>query len=81
MAAKTKPQAKLAKGVDAELAEYLKQAEEALIGAVKLFTEHPTLERRVGYFSRLVRAQETITTLYREELVRIRGSIRPRQRK
>jgi hypothetical protein len=30
MAAKTKPQAKMAKGVDAELAEYLKQAEEAL---------------------------------------------------
>lgn len=62
--------------VDDQLAEHLKQAEENLIGAVKLFAEKKTLHRRVGYLSRLVRAQELITGLYREELVRLRGSKR-----
>jgi hypothetical protein len=55
---------------DDQLTEYLKVAEEALIGAVKLFSEHKTLNRRVGYLTRLVRAQEGVTGLHREELVR-----------
>ena len=59
--------------VDDRLTEKLKTAEEALIGAVELFSDHPNLSRRVGYYSRLIRAQETITALYREELVRMRG--------
>lgn len=62
--------------VDDQLAEHLRQAENHLIDAVKLFTEKRRLTRRVGYFPRLVRAQEIITALYREELVRIRGSKR-----
>jgi len=59
--------------IDKELTEHLKQAEHHLIGAVKLFSEEKKLSRRVGYYSRLIRAQETITGLYREELVRVRG--------
>lgn len=62
--------------MDDQLVEHLKQAEENLIGAVNLFAENKTLNRRVGYLSRLVRAQELITGLYREELVRLRGSKR-----
>lgn len=64
--------------VDDQLAEHLKQAEGHLIGAVKLFSERKNLSRRVGYFPRLVRAQELITGLYREELVRQRGPKRKR---
>lgn len=68
--------AKTTKSVDDELAEYLRQAEDALIGAVKLFSGHPRPSRRVDYEKTLKRAQEAITTLYREELVRIRGPIK-----
>jgi len=64
--------------VDEQLTEHLKGAEEHLIGAVKLFSEKRSLSRRVGYFPRLVRAQELVTGLYREELVRLRGSKRKR---
>lgn len=65
--------------VDDVLVEHLKQAEHHLIEAVKLFSENPSLERRVGYLVRLVRAQEIVTGLHREELVRIRGSLRRRK--
>jgi len=65
--------------VDDRLAEHLEQAEHHLIGAVKLFSEEKKLSRRVGYFSRLVRAQETITGLYGEELVRMRGPMRTKR--
>lgn len=64
--------------VDDQLTAHLKVAEEELIGAVNLFANHKTLNRRVGYLTRLVRAQELITGLYREELVRQRG---PQRRK
>lgn len=63
-----------------ELAEHLKQAEHHLIGAVKLFSDHPSLSRRVGYYTRLTNTQEAITSLYREELVRARGPQRARRR-
>ena len=59
--------------VDDQLSEHLKEAETHLIGAVNLFAERKQLDRRVGYLSRLVRAQELVTGLYREELVRKRG--------
>ena len=62
--------------VDDRLSEHMKNAEEELIGAVNLFSEHKQLSRRVGYFTRLVRAQELITGLHREELVRQRGPLR-----
>jgi hypothetical protein len=67
--------------VDEQLTEHLKQAEEHLIGAVKLFSEKRSLSRRVGYFPRLVRAQELITSLYREELVRMRGPLSSKRKR
>jgi hypothetical protein len=69
------------KGIDEELAENLKHAEEHLIAAVELFSRDVKPERREGYQARLIQAQETITTLYREELVRIRGPQRPGRKK
>lgn len=67
--------------VDDRLAEHLTQAEHHLIEAVKLFSEPRKPDRRVEYYRRLERAQETITGLYREELVRIRGPIKKRSKK
>jgi hypothetical protein len=64
--------------IDDQLGELLQTAETALIGAVNLFAEQKELSRRVGYLTRLVRAQELITGLYREELVRQRGPLRVR---
>ena len=66
--------------VDDQLTEHLKEAEKHLLGALKQFDNHK-LTRRVGYLARLVRAQELVTTLYREELVRIRSPHRPGRRK
>lgn len=66
--------------VDDRLTEHLNQAEDHLISAVNLFAEEPTLNRRVGYLERLVRTQETVTSLHREELVRVQIS-RGRRRK
>lgn len=65
--------AKKSTPLDDQLTKHLEQAEQHLIEAVKLFLEHKKLSRRLGYFSRLVQAQEAVTALYREELVRIRG--------
>lgn len=61
---------------DDELAEHLKQAEHHLIEAVKLFSGPRRPVRGGGYYSRLEKAQEAITWLYREELVRIRGPLK-----
>lgn len=61
---------------DEKLADHLKQAEEHLIAAVKLFELKPHPERTHAYLERLTRAQEMVTTLFREELVRIRGPIK-----
>lgn len=72
---------KIRLSVDDQLAEHLRHAEEALIGAVKLFSDHESLSRRVGYFSRLAKAQEAITALYREELVRMRGPMSPKRKR
>lgn len=60
--------------VDDQLSEHLSKAEYHLIRAVEMFAEKKSLTRRNGYLSRLVRSQETVTGLYREELVRQRGS-------
>jgi hypothetical protein len=67
-----KANVKVTMSVDDRLSEHLRKAEEELISAVKLF-ENPKLNRRTGYFTRLVRSQELVTGLYREELVRQRG--------
>lgn len=64
--------------VDDALSEHMKQAEHHLIEAVNLFSGPRKPERRVEYLSRLNRAQEAVTGLYREELVRIRGPIKKR---
>jgi hypothetical protein len=67
---------KSVKNADDQLADYLRIAEDALIGAVKLLSGQSKPLRRESYCRRLNLAQETITSLYREELVRIRGPIR-----
>lgn len=63
--------------IDAELMGHLKQAEEHLIAAVKLFADREKLTRRVGYLTKLVRAQEIVTGLHGEELIRKRGPLKP----
>lgn len=72
------PRVKKPKSVDDLLAEHLKQAEDHLIEAVKLFYGTRKPQRVGGYLERLERAQIAITGLYREELVRIRGPVRRR---
>lgn len=61
---------------DRELADHLKHAEEHLIAAVKLFEKKRAPKRTLDYIAKLGRMQEGVTTLYREELVRIRGPIK-----
>lgn len=61
---------------DKELADHLKHAEEHLIEAVKLFENKKAPKRTLDYIAKLGRVQEAVTTLYREELVRIRGPIK-----
>lgn len=62
--------------IDRELAEYLKTAEDALIKAAKLFELKKPPKRTHDYVAKLFRVQESVTSLYREELVRIRGPIK-----
>ena len=60
---------------DDKLAHHLEQAEIHLIEAVKLFARKHRPDRHPDFVARLTRAQETVTWLYREELIRIRGPI------
>lgn len=72
-------QVKAPKNVDQELLAYLKTAEEALINAVELFirkSDGKIPERQPDVLKRLTRAQEGVTSLLREELVRDRGIIK-----
>jgi transcription termination factor Rho len=62
--------------VDAKLTHHLKMAEEHLIEAVKLFEREHKPQRHHDYITRLTRAQEMVTGLLREELIRIRGPIK-----
>ena len=71
--AKATPQIKT---VDQLLADHLEQAEDHLIKAVKLFARKVGPERNKDYLPRLVRAQEMVTVLMREELIRIRGPLK-----
>lgn len=61
---------------DQQLADHLRKAEEHLIEAVKLFEQKKAPKRTLDYIARLIRAQEGVTHLMREELVRIRGPIK-----
>lgn len=61
---------------DDELADHLKHAEEHLIKALELFGRKTKPDRAADYLKRLTRAQEIVTTLFREELIRIRGPIK-----
>lgn len=72
----TKTTDPILKTVDQQLAEHLEKAEDHLIAAVKLFSRKAAPERHRDYLPRLVRAQEMVTTLMREELIRIRGPIK-----
>lgn len=62
--------------VDEKLAFHLKHAEEHLIAAVELFAKEHKPNRHHDYVARLTRAQEMVTWLFREELIRIRGPIK-----
>lgn len=62
---------------DHQFAQHLEQAENHLISAVELFGQAKKPDRNEMFVKRLVRAQETVTSLRAEELVRIRGPIRP----
>jgi hypothetical protein len=62
--------------IDDQLTNHLREAENHLIAAVKLFARKAPPERHKDYLPRLVRAQEGVTTLLREELIRIRGPLR-----
>lgn len=70
----------VAKSIDAdrELKHHLEKAEEHLIEAVALFGKRKKPDRMPIYVERLTRAQETVTALLREELVRIRGPLKVR---
>jgi hypothetical protein len=61
---------------DQALTEHLGKAEEHLIKALQLFEREVKPERHKDFVSRLTRAQELVTWLYREELIRIRGPIK-----
>lgn len=61
------------KSADEQLAYHVNAAEDHLIAAVQLFTEHKQLSRPTGYFTRLVNVQEMVGGLNRQELVRQRG--------
>lgn len=67
---------KAASSVDDELTNHLQQAEDHLIAAVELFTKRKSPDRTGDYIQRLTKAQETVTLLLREELVRIRGPLK-----
>lgn len=74
---------KTPKTPDDYLAHHLEHAEDHLISAAKLFEEDDKPKRNEMFVKRLLTAQETVTSLYGEELIRIRGPLRPpkRQRK
>lgn len=59
--------------IDDELATHLEKAEEHLIAAVKLFARKTPPQRHKEYLEKLSRYQEGVTTLFREELIRMRG--------
>lgn len=67
--------------VDDELADHLKEAEHHLIAAINLFSRPRRPLREVQYLKRLTGAQETVTALYRQELVRIRGPLKSKKPK
>lgn len=61
---------------DAKLTHHLRQAEEHLIEAVRLFELDNRPNRGTEYIERLKRMQEGVSTLLRMELVRERGPIK-----
>jgi len=62
--------------LEKELATHLRKAEEHLIEAVKLFARKGAPERSIDFQNRLIRAQELVTWVRRDDLVRMRGLIR-----
>lgn len=69
-----------AKSIDAELAEHISKAEHHLIEAVLLFEKDGTVRTR-AFQDRLTRAQEIVTSLNSEELIRARDATTKRKRK
>jgi hypothetical protein len=69
---------------DQALAHHLNRAEHHLISAVELFVKLPEAERpkrNEKFVRRLTNAQETVTSLHGEELIHIRGPLRPPRRR
>lgn len=64
------------RSIDDELSAHLEKAEEHLIAAVKLFARKTPPDRHKDYVEKLTRYQEGVTTLFREELVRMRGPLK-----
>lgn len=58
-----------------QLAHHLNRAEDHMIEAVKIFERRHPPKRSLAYIDRLTRVQEGVTSLHREELVRIRGPV------
>lgn len=82
MAKKTTPiRAALLGTPDDKLCHHLEAAEDHLIEGVKLFEESERPDRNSDYRRRLTRAQEIVTGLYGEELVRKRGLVKESRRK
>lgn len=79
--AKTAHVAQQIKSVDDQLADHLQNAENHLIEALKLFSRKTPPDRHADYVSKLTRVQEGVTTLLRQELVRMRGPIRIKVKK
>lgn len=64
------------KSVDDQLTEHLRHAEHHLVAASLLFLESKHPDRRPDYIDKLNRMQQGVTSLMREELVRLRGPIK-----
>lgn len=62
--------------IDQQLAGHLKRAEAELIEAVKLFSRKTPPDRNRDFLSRLIKAQELVTWIRRDELVLRRGLMR-----
>jgi hypothetical protein len=67
------------KSVDDQLTEHLRHAEHHLVAAALLFLEEKHPDRRPDYVEKLNLMQQGVTSLMRQELIRMRGPIKAAQ--
>lgn len=67
------------KAAEDQLTEHLRHAEHHLVAAALLFLEEKHPDRRPDYIDKLNRMQQGVTSLMREELIRMRGPIKAAQ--